>query len=239
MLPGVPQYINLLFALLTLVAVALFVAILRQSSMLETRKKAYKIGLLFSIWMFIQGITARSGFYAENLPNTPPRILLFGVLPFIPIFLILLLSEGGKKFTNSLSIKKLNHLHFIRIPVELFLYVLYLNEYIPKIMTFEGQNIDIFVGISTIIVVNFGFRKNKIKTNFVLTWNLLAGFSLINIVSTAILSAPTPFQQFGLEQPNIAILYFPYCWLPTVIVPIILFAHIISIKQILTKKTTI
>jgi hypothetical protein len=60
--------------------------------------------------------------------------------------------------------------------------------------------------------------------------------ALLNIVINAVLSIPSPFQQFAFEQPNVAVLYFPFVWLPCCIVPIVLFAHLAAIKQLWNKK---
>lgn len=58
---------------------------------------------------------------------------------------------------------------------------------------------------------------------------------LINIVIRALLSFPSPMQQLAFDQPNRAIIYFPFIWLPTVVVPIILFSHLASIWQLFRK----
>ncbi|MDB6080057.1 MAG: putative transrane protein of unknown function, partial [Akkermansiaceae bacterium] len=47
-----------------------------------------------------------------------------------------------------------------------------------------------------------------------------------------LLSAPFPFQRLALDQPNVAILSFPFIWLPTFIVPVVLFTHLASIRQL-------
>lgn len=53
----------------------------------------------------------------------------------------------------------------------------------------------------------------------------------------ALFSTPSPIQQFAFEQPNIAILNFPFSWLPTFIVPLVLFGHLASIRKLLKEKT--
>ena len=58
---------------------------------------------------------------------------------------------------------------------------------------------------------------------------------LINIVATAVLSLPSPFQQQAFNQLNIAILYFPFVWLPSVVVPVVLLAHVSAIRQLIRK----
>ena len=60
---------------------------------------------------------------------------------------------------------------------------------------------------------------------------------LANIVVNALLSTPTPIQKFAFDQPNIAILNFPFSWLPTFIVPIVLFGHLASIRQLFKQNT--
>jgi hypothetical protein len=60
---------------------------------------------------------------------------------------------------------------------------------------------------------------------------------VVNIAINGLLSAPTPLQQFAFDQPNIALAYFPFVLLPSVVVPMVIFAHLASIRQILTRKT--
>jgi hypothetical protein len=50
-------------------------------------------------------------------------------------------------------------------------------------------------------------------------------------------STPSPLQKIAFDQPNIAILNFPFSWLPTFIVPIVLLGHLVSIRQLLKEKT--
>jgi hypothetical protein len=57
-------------------------------------------------------------------------------------------------------------------------------------------------------------------------WNWICLALLLNIVVRAVLSAPSPIQQFAFDQPNIAILHFPFVFLPGFIVPAVLFCHL-------------
>jgi hypothetical protein len=71
-----------------------------------------------------------------------------------------------------------------------------------------------------------------------IAWNLLCLGLLINIVTLAVLSAPFPFQQLAFDQPNIAVLFFPFIWLPAFVVPAVLFAHLVCLRQLFRNKTT-
>ena len=113
--------------------------------------------------------------------------------------------------------------------------MLFLQKTIPVNMTFEGRNFDILSGITSIIIYYLGFPKNKVNKKLLLIWNCICLYLLLNIIFNAVFSLNTPFQKFGFEQPNIALLYFPFVLLPTCIVPIVLFSHLASIR-ILIKK---
>ncbi len=229
MIQNLPIYIAIAFGATTFLTLFLFLNALKKSGI----KNANKIvgGLLF--WMSIQTFVGLKGVYHQDLDAIPPKILLFGILPTIIVMFYALLSKKGKSFTKQLDIKYLTLISIVRIPVEMVLYLLFINKTIPKIMTFEGANFDILAGISSIFIFYFGFVKNRLNSKIILIWNFLSLALLINIIVLAFLSAPSPFQKLAFEQPNIAILYFPFVWLPTVIVPIVIFGHIVSIKKLL------
>lgn len=104
-------------------------------------------------------------------------------------------------------------------------------------MTFEGRNFDIAAGITAPFVAWFAFKNKDIRRKILLAWNFICLALLINIVVTALLTAPSPIQKIAFDQPNIAVLYFPFSWLPVFIVPVVLFAHLSSIRQLLKKES--
>ncbi|MEO6499519.1 MAG: hypothetical protein ABIN95_10915 [Mucilaginibacter sp.] len=69
-----------------------------------------------------------------------------------------------------------------------------------------------------------------------LLWNFICLALLLNVVAHALLSAPFRFQQMAFEQPNVAILYFPFIWLPGFIVPAVLLCHLSAIRQLIMRK---
>ena len=148
------------------------------------------------------------------------------------MFIFLFVSKGGQRWIKKLDLKTLTLLHVVRIPVELILYGLFIEKAVPELMTFSGRNFDILAGITAPFIYYFGFVKDILSKKFTLVWNVLSLVLLLNIVINAILSAPLPFQQFAFEQPNIAILYFPFVWLPAVVVPLVLFSHLVAIKRL-------
>ncbi len=184
-------------------------------------------------WMLIQLLVALFGFY--KVQTMPPRFALMGLPPALFIT-ALFLTACGRAFIDRLNVAKLTILHTVRIPVEIILYYLFVAKAIPEIMTFEGRNLDIIIGLTAPIVYYYGFVNKALPTSSLLLWNLIGVGLLFNIVVLAILSAPSPFQQLGFGQPNVTITYFPYVWLPSVVVPIVFFSHFVAIRQLLRAR---
>jgi len=194
--------------------------------------------LIFTLilWLIVQAVLSLNDFYLITT-GVPPRFAL-SLMPPVLLILILFITKKGREFLGSFNAKTLTLLHIVRIPVELTLYWLFLQTAVPEIMTFEGRNFDILCGLTAPLVYYFGYIKKVLSRGVLLTWNIICLLLLINIVATAILSAPFAFQKFAFEQPNIALLYFPYVWLPSFVVPCVLLAHIVSIRRVINKDST-
>lgn len=237
MIDNLPTYVSLTFGLTTVVTLLLFILIIRSSNSEQTRKKTMPICIGLIIWLTIQAVLTLKNIYNSDTTTFPPKIILTGVLPAILTVILLFATSKGRQFIDSLPLKNLTYLNIVRIPVEIILFWLFLNKAIPELMTFEGRNFDILAGITAPFIAYFGLAKQKISLNVILIWNFICLGLLINIVVNALFSSPSPIQKFAFEQPNIAILNFPFSWLPTFIVPIVLFGHLTSIRQLLNRKT--
>ncbi len=195
--------------------------------------KSKKFLLIVFIWMTLQFFLGRTNFY-DNENAIPPRFILL-IIPAFALTIFLFLTVGGRNFIDSLNLKQLTLLHTIRIPVEIALYYLFIAKVIPQIMTFEGRNFDIVAGLTAPFIFYFGFIKNKISDKLLIVWNVISLSLLVNIIIIAFLSAKTPLQQFAFDQPNIALGHFPFNWLPSVIVPLVLFSHLTSLRQLIMR----
>lgn len=237
MIENLPTYISIIFGLTTVSALLLFYWTIKNSSLETTRRKSNIIFLGLTVWLVIQAILTLKNLYNSNTSSIPPKILLFGILPTILTIIYLFTTQKGRQFIDSLPLKNLTYLNIVRIPVEIVLFWLFLNKAVPELMTFEGRNFDIVAGISAPFIAYFGLAKEKLSKQIILVWNFICIVLLFNIVLNALLSAPSPLQKFAFEQPNVAILNFPFVWLPTFIVPLVLFGHLTSIRQLLKRKT--
>jgi hypothetical protein len=195
--------------------------------------KKTSILILLGFLMLLQTSLAYSGILL-NKDKFPPPLLLV-VVPSFLIILYVFFSRRGKQFINQLNYETLNYMHIVRIPVELVLFLLFAKGLVPESMTFEGRNFDIFSGLTAGFIAYFGYRKKWLSKGVLIGWNLLCLALVLQVVITGILSVPSPFQQLSFEQPNVGVLLFPYVWLPGIIVPLVVFAHIASLRNILYK----
>lgn len=231
-----PIYLSVAFGLLTLAVVLFFWWVLRQSAVSGTVRKAGKILVALFVWADVQILLSVLGVYSNDMRSLPPNLVLFGIAPALWAILVIFATRQGREFVDSIPVVPLTYLHTLRIPVELVLYGLAVYKTIPETMTFEGYNFDILAGFTAPFVAYWACTKTTLGRNFLLFWNLACLGLLLNIVVLAFLSAPTPLQKFGFGQPNVAIFYFPMSLLPTVVVPIVLFSHLVAIRQMLKRR---
>jgi hypothetical protein len=222
---NLPLYISVFFILTTVFSLLFFYYASRWS-------RAF-LAIAF-IWLIIQSVLSLALYYTKT-DTMPPRLLL-AVIPPILLILGLFATVRGRRWLDQLDLGRLTLLHAVRVPVELVLFWLFLQKTIPQEMTFEGRNFDILAGIGAILIYYFGFIKKQLTVNALLLFNFLGLVLLLNIMFHGILSLPTPFQQFGFEQPNIALMYFPFVWLPSCIVPLVLVSHLASIRLLLQRR---
>ena len=232
MTENLPQFISIIFILTTFLTVGFLFYAIRQTVFDTAAAKI--VFFLIPFWLFFQAMISLGGFY-QNTSIIPPRLPLFAVLPAL-LLIISLFIFARTSFIEPLPLKVLTLLHIVRIPVELVLYWLAEHKTIPQIMTFAGWNFDILSGILAPIVFWLAFRNGKVNRKLLIAWNILGLALLINIVSIAILSLQSPIQRVAFEQPNRAVLYFPFIWLPAIVVPIVLFSHLASLWILFKKK---
>jgi hypothetical protein len=232
MTENLPGYVSIAFILTTFLTVGFLFYAFRQT-VSDTTAAKILLGLI-PLWLIFQAALASSEFYLR-VDAFPPRLPFFAVIPAL-VLIILLFIFARKDFISQLPLKTLTLLHVIRIPVEIVLLWLFQNGQVPQLMTFEGRNFDILSGLTAPIITWLAFRNGKTNRPLLIAWNIFALLLLINIVANAVLSIPSPFQQLAFEQPNRAVLYFPFVWLPAVVVPIVLFCHLASFWQLFSKE---
>lgn len=183
------------------------------------------VGAALGLWLAVTGIAAASG--ALRLTGGPPRVLL---LPLAAVFTtqIALRTRTGRALAAAIPPAAVIALQTFRIFVELVLWRLFVAGQLPIQMTFEGRNFDVLVGLTALPVAALVARTagRRLAT----LWHLASLGLLLNIVATAVLSAPGPLQVFTAEPANRIIGDFPFVWLPAFLVPVALVSHILGLR---------
>ncbi len=195
------------------------------------RKKSLynRILLVLVGWAVFISVLGLSGFL-QDFSSFPPRIMIVLFVP-LAMLLIVTLSKTTKILLEFIPARSLVVLHVFRVFVEVLLWMLVLQNILPRQMSFEGRNLDILSGLSAPIVAYF-MINNRVA---LIIWNILSLGLLINIVGIAILSLPTPFRVFMNEPANTIIAYFPFVWLPGLLVPLAYGLHFLSLRQLMMK----
>lgn len=220
MIENLPNWINWLFLLVTILTIGIFHF---------ANGKSKKLTIFIIIWSLLQSALAFSGFY-QKTDLIPPRFLIV----LIPVLFIIIFGLTKKRLNwiiQNRNTELSTFLHTIRIPVEIILFYLFIDKMLPELMTYEGRNFDILAGISAPIIGILWLRKIIGRLKLII-WNCLGLFLILFVFGNGILSSILPIQMFGFEQPTVAPNYFPFILLPATIVPIVIYTHITDIIKL-------
>lgn len=189
-------------------------------------------GSLCALWMVLVGVLAARGMLSD-FSGLPPRPF-FVLFPALIAVISLSLSPAMGHVLTHTKPYELMGLQVFRLPVEIFLWLLFLQGHIPVQMTFEGYNWDILTGIAGGILFFLPqlARRKSVQWIFHGVGTLL----LFNIVFIAITSMPTALRLFMNEPANRIVVTFPFIFLPTVLVPMALFLHLLGWRYLFLSR---
>ncbi|HEY0250826.1 MAG TPA: hypothetical protein VGC41_04835 [Kofleriaceae bacterium] len=178
-------------------------------------------------WLAILAALALRGFFQD--PHGPRLAVAIGP----PVVATILMLIVAKRFVAALPLKTLTYLHLVRAGVEFCLFGLAMDKLIPDEMSFAGRNFDIIIGFTAPLFGNLAFLGPVPAKKPLIIWNLIALAMLMHIVVVAVLSAPGPLQHWNFDRPNLAILTWPFVWLPGFVVPVVLASHLVSLRRLI------
>jgi hypothetical protein len=227
-MPGsAPAWITAVFTLLVLVMAGLVVAAV---GALRGRAAAAGTAAALGGWLALTAVLAGAGIFAD-FSRMPPRLLLAIVAPLIAL-VVLCRSAAVGRWLDEAPPGWLVHPQAFRIVMELILWQLFVAGVLPAIMTFEGRNVDIVVGLTAPMIGWLCFGRRLWSPRAALWWNLAGILILLNVVLHAQLSAPTPYRQIVADPPPTLIAHAPWIWLPAFLVPLAWGLHLLSIRQL-------
>lgn len=208
---------------------------LQRSSFDESRRTRIfnRVLLTLIAWAVFTSAWSLSGMM-QDFSKFPLNLVPVMVVPLIGM-IIVTFSSTAKKILMHVEPQAIVRLQSFRFFVELVIWLLFIEKMLPVQMTFEGRNLDIISGI-TAPVIAWLVATQKVNKTVLVIWNIVCLGFLINIVTVAILSMPTPIQQFFNEPANVAVAKFPYVFLPVFLVPLAYMLHFFSLRQVVIKK---
>jgi hypothetical protein len=193
----------------------------------------YTAGLF--AWLTYVGLISYFGLVRNTTLRPPGVAFLF--LPIIIFFVILIArakSPGVERLALSFPLWLILATQTFRVGVELFLHQLWIAGLIPRMLTFAGSNVDIYVGATAPIAAWLSTR-GRVGLKIALVWNVLGLLALSNIVTRAVLTAPGPLNIIHTDVPNRMIGTFPFTFIPGFFVPLALLLHILALRSIITR----
>jgi hypothetical protein len=227
------------FLILTVVfAILLFRQLkigIEKTSWNSEKKKSVtnRIVIGFVLWMVIVSAWSASG-KMSDFSLFPFNFAPILIIPMVTV-VAFLFSKGLGEVLENIAAENLIRLQVFRLFVEILLWMLFIQSLIPVQMTFEGRNFDILAGVSAPIISLLVSQK-KLSNTVAIIWNVLCLGLLVNIVSIALMSTPTPIRVFMNEPSSSIVAQFPISWLPGFLVPLAYTLHFFSLKQLLAER---
>jgi hypothetical protein len=196
-------------------------------------RSAITVLAAMAAWFTYVGLLAYSG-VVKNTTMHPPGIvfLIAPVLLFLLFFVgFVAWSAAGARVALAFPLWILLGVESFRIGVELFLHQLWIGGLVPKMLTFDGANVDIYIGASAPLIAWLSTR-GRWGLRLALVWNLLGLLALTNVVIRAVLTSPGALNLIHAEVPNRLLSTFPYLLIPGFFVPLAVVLHLLAIRAI-------
>lgn len=205
---------------------------LAKTSWTEERQKRIQSRSMMVIigWAVIVAVLSMTGF-TRRMELFPLNLAPVLLVPLIGI-LFITFSRAAKHILQFVPMQTLTRLQVFRVFVEILLWLLFIENLLPVQMTFEGINFDIVAGLTA----PFAAYLFSVNRKAMIAWNIVSLCLLINIVTIAILSTPTPLRVFFNEPANTIVAVFPFILLPTFLVPLAYGLHFLSLRKLLSRQ---
>lgn len=181
--------------------------------------------VVFAAWFVITGALAVTGFFDAW---APPRLML--VLIVVLAVLAWAFKARWAARLAELPLYLLVGFQSFRILVELLVHQAVVEGIAPPDLTWTGSNFDMIPAMSALVLAPFA---NHMPSSWLQIWNIASALILAVTVGTAVLTMPTPFQQFHTIPPNVWIATFPFVWLPAVLVLCAWLGHVVLLRRLL------
>jgi hypothetical protein len=197
------------------------------------RRIAFGVATGLAVWFMYAGLL---GYFGVLKNTTRPPGIAFVLAPVIAFIILLVVRFSATRWAAAaFPIWLLLGMQCFRIGVELFLHQLWIDGLVPKMLTFEGANVDIYIG-ATAPVIAWLSTRGRSGLLLALIWNVLGLLALANVVIRAVLTSPGPLNMIHAEVPDQLISTFPFLFVPAFFVPLAVVLHVLAIRDIASRS---
>jgi hypothetical protein len=197
-------------------------------------RRALILSIMMGVVMTVSAFAASSGKLTQFDSFPPPMLIMMASV--VAMALAFGFSPFGRRGALNLSFAILIGFQAFRFPLELVMHHAGTVGIMPVELSFSGYNFDVITGIGALVIF-FILQSGRSLPRFVLwLWNIWGSVCLVMIAFIAITASPM-IKLFG-DDPahlNIWVLYFPYVWLPVVLVTIAISGHVVLWRKLLAK----
>ncbi len=183
-------------------------------------------GVAVVAWVGVLSIPPATGLVTPEaaVPGVPLMILGVFAMTFAVVF-----SPLGRRLASEVPLWALVGFQAMRLPLEVVLHGWSDGPLVPVQMTWSGQNLDVFAGITALLLAPFVQRSKG------LAW-LSQGVGIVllaNVLRVVVLSVPTPLRAF--DEPLLLPFSVPHVWIAPVCVGGALVVHGLTVRKLLQR----
>jgi hypothetical protein len=186
-------------------------------------------------WMTLTAGVALSG-RLSRFDLTPPPMAILIVAVFALAFAIGL-GPAGARLAAAVPLATLVGLQAFRLPLELVMHRAATQGIMPPEMSYSGYNLDILTGAGAVVLALLLRAGVTVPPLAIWIWNVWGLWCLAVIAVVAVASSPM-VRAFG-DDPrhvNTWVLFFPYVWLPAVLVTFAIAGHLVVTRALLASR---
>ncbi len=197
------------------------------------RRAAAGVAAGLVAWLLYAGLLGSLG-VTGNPALRPPGIAYILGPAVLFVVLAVARSPGGAHVALAVPLPVLLGMQGFRVGVELFLHQLWIDGLAPAMLTFEGANPDVLIGLSAPLAAWLS-TKGRRGLRLALLWNVLGLLSLANVAVRSALTAPGPLNLLHAEVPNLVVGTFPFMFIPAFFAPLAVVLHVLAFRSLRRK----
>jgi hypothetical protein len=204
--------------------------------LLSHGRNAAAAGAVVAGFMLTSAAAALAGML-ERFDRVPPPMAVM-IAAVFALGLGVPFTAWGRHGARGVSLLALVGLQSFRLPLELVMHRAALLGIMPNELSYSGYNLDIVTGAGAAALVGASWLGVTVSRTALWIWNVWGCLCLALIAGIAITTSPM-VRFFGddARHVNTFVLYFPYVWLPVVLVTIAIASHVMITRKLRDSRT--